>query len=127
MSFYRLVHRIALRAFLPTAILVMLGLGVFLVVGASPKPSLLSNDAKAPKPTVVLVHRVPGEASTWEGVAQRMRNDRYQVIAPAKPLRGLSSDAAYTSSALDRTDHSGQPLVWRCRHLIKNLKWVVCH
>ncbi|GAA4264156.1 alpha/beta fold hydrolase [Dactylosporangium darangshiense] len=65
----------------------------------------LANSASAqgtttPKPTVVLVHGAFADASGWEGVITRLRHDGYPVIAPATPLRGLSSDAAYIASVV---------------------------
>jgi pimeloyl-ACP methyl ester carboxylesterase len=54
----------------------------------------------APKPTVVLVHGAFADASSWNGVIERLRRDGYPVMAPANPLRGLASDAAYIHSVL---------------------------
>ncbi|WP_416980512.1 alpha/beta fold hydrolase [Streptomyces sp. T028] len=56
--------------------------------------------AKGPKPTVVLVHGAFADASGWNGVAGRLVRDGYPVIAPANPLRGVSSDSAYLASVL---------------------------
>jgi pimeloyl-ACP methyl ester carboxylesterase len=53
------------------------------------------------KPTVVLVHGVWGDATGWDGVTRRLQADGYPVLAPANPLRGLASDAAYVASVLD--------------------------
>jgi pimeloyl-ACP methyl ester carboxylesterase len=53
------------------------------------------------KPTVVLVHGAWGDATAWDGVIRRLHADGYTVIAPANPLRGLASDAAYIASVLD--------------------------
>ncbi|MGW2690222.1 alpha/beta fold hydrolase [Streptomyces sp. NPDC001414] len=52
------------------------------------------------KPTVVLVHGAFAESASWNGVIDRLQHDGYQVIAPANPLRGLHSDAAYLASVL---------------------------
>ncbi|MFD4791111.1 alpha/beta fold hydrolase [Streptomyces sp. NPDC058459] len=57
------------------------------------------SDAR-PKPTVVLVHGAFAESASWNGVIDRLERDGYQVIAPANPLRGLHSDAAYLASVL---------------------------
>ncbi|GGL10813.1 alpha/beta hydrolase [Sphaerisporangium melleum] len=52
------------------------------------------------KPTVVLVHGAFADASSWSGVVERLQRHGYRVIAPANPLRGLASDAAYTAALL---------------------------
>jgi pimeloyl-ACP methyl ester carboxylesterase len=53
-----------------------------------------------PKPTVVLVHGAFADASGWNDVATRLIHDGYPVIAPANPLRSVSSDSAYLASVL---------------------------
>jgi pimeloyl-ACP methyl ester carboxylesterase len=58
----------------------------------------------APKPTVVLVHGAFADASGWSGVINRLQRRGYPVIAPANPLRGVSSDAAYLRSFLATID-----------------------
>jgi pimeloyl-ACP methyl ester carboxylesterase len=65
-------------------------------------------EANRPKPTVVLVHGAFADASSWDGVIKRLQRDGYPVLAPANPLRGVSSDAAYISSFLDTV---GGPVV----------------
>lgn len=50
------------------------------------------------KPTVVLIHGAFADASSWDSEVGRLEADGYQVIAPAVPLRGLASDAAYVTS-----------------------------
>lgn len=59
--------------------------------------------AAAPPPnlTVVLVHGALTDASVWSAVTKTLQGEGYTVLAPAMPLRGLSSDAAYLSSYLD--------------------------
>lgn len=54
----------------------------------------------APQVSVVLVHGALTDASVWSAVTRRLQRDGYTVLAPAMPLRGLSSDAAYLSSYL---------------------------
>jgi pimeloyl-ACP methyl ester carboxylesterase len=51
-----------------------------------------------PKPTVVLVHGAFADASSWSSEVTQLEGDGYRVIAPAVPLRGLASDAAYVTS-----------------------------
>ena len=53
-----------------------------------------------PKPTIVLVHGAFADASGWAGVTERLQSRGYTVVAPANPLRGVASDAAYLRSVL---------------------------
>lgn len=53
------------------------------------------------KPTIVLEHGAFADASSWNGVIQRLQKDGYRVIAVANPLRGLAADAAALRSVLD--------------------------
>ncbi|MEH0935477.1 alpha/beta fold hydrolase [Micromonospora psammae] len=53
-----------------------------------------------PKPTVVLVHGAFADSSSWNGVVSRLQKRGFPVIAPANPLRGLSSDAEYLKRLL---------------------------
>jgi len=46
------------------------------------------------KPVIVLVHGAWADASSWDGVIQRLQNDGYTVYAPPNPLRGLPQDSA---------------------------------
>ena len=54
----------------------------------------------SPKPTVVLVHGAFSDASGWSDEIRHLHNDGYPVLAPANPLRGIASDAAYIRSVL---------------------------
>jgi pimeloyl-ACP methyl ester carboxylesterase len=56
----------------------------------------------AKKPTVVLVHGAFADASGWNAVTEALQDRGYAVLAPANPLRGVSSDAAYLKSVLSR-------------------------
>jgi pimeloyl-ACP methyl ester carboxylesterase len=63
-----------------------------------------SGEAAGParlKPTVVLVHGAFADASSLNGVIHRLQQAGYPVLAPANPLRGVASDAAYIASILD--------------------------
>jgi len=40
------------------------------------------SETRPPKPTVVLVHGAFADASTWNGVIDRLQRDGYLVIAP---------------------------------------------
>ncbi|MGW2839397.1 alpha/beta fold hydrolase [Streptomyces sp. NPDC001493] len=52
-------------------------------------------------PTVVLIHGAFADASSWSSVIERLQQEGIPVLAPALPLRGLESDAAYIRSVLD--------------------------
>ncbi|MFI6359945.1 alpha/beta fold hydrolase [Streptomyces sp. NPDC050743] len=52
------------------------------------------------KPTIVLVHGAFADASSWNGVVQRLQHNGYTVDAPANPLRGIPQDSAYLASFL---------------------------
>jgi pimeloyl-ACP methyl ester carboxylesterase len=45
-------------------------------------------------PTVVLVHGAFADASSWNGVIERLQAKDVKVTAPANPLRGISIDSA---------------------------------
>ncbi|MEV5611781.1 alpha/beta hydrolase [Streptomyces sp. NPDC052225] len=74
-------------------------------VGAS-TPAVAADDRAASRhrhdqPTVVLIHGAFADASSWSGVVERLLARGHRVLAPALPLRGLASDAAYIRSVLD--------------------------
>jgi pimeloyl-ACP methyl ester carboxylesterase len=50
--------------------------------------------------TVVLVHGAFADASSWNGVVERLQASGLRVIAPAVPLRGIAFDSAYLASVL---------------------------
>jgi pimeloyl-ACP methyl ester carboxylesterase len=52
--------------------------------------------------TVVLVHGAFADASSWNGVIERLQANDVQVTAPANPLRGIASDSAYIASVIDQ-------------------------
>jgi pimeloyl-ACP methyl ester carboxylesterase len=54
-------------------------------------------------PTVVLVHGAFADASSWNGVIQRLQAKDVPVKAPANPLRGISIDSAYVAGVLEET------------------------
>src|SRR3954466_2668541 len=61
------------------------------------------SDATSDAPlTVVLVHGAFADASSWNGVIERLQADGTQVTAPANPLRRLYIDSAYLASLLDQ-------------------------
>jgi pimeloyl-ACP methyl ester carboxylesterase len=52
--------------------------------------------------TVVLVHGAFADASSWNGVVERLQDDGVKVVAPPNPLRGISIDSAYLASFLQQ-------------------------
>jgi pimeloyl-ACP methyl ester carboxylesterase len=48
----------------------------------------------------VLVHGGWADASSWNGVVERLQDRGYTVVAPPNPLRSLQNDVAYLSSIL---------------------------
>ena len=52
--------------------------------------------------TVVLVHGAFADASSWNGVIERLQKGGVQVTAPANPLRGIAIDSAYLASFLNQ-------------------------
>jgi len=65
-----------------------------------PSTSTTSED----RPTIVLVHGSFADASGFHEVIQQLQADGYRTMAPANPLRGLASDAAYVRSVLEGVD-----------------------
>src|SRR5215218_7725230 len=61
-----------------------------------------TNSQDGSRPTVVLVHGSFADASSWNGVIERLQAEGVQVTAPANPLRGLSIDSAYIASLLEQ-------------------------
>ena len=61
-------------------------------------------NATDPKPTIVLVHGAYADASSWNGVIERLQPQGYTVIAPPNPLRGVTADSAYIASLLNQID-----------------------
>jgi pimeloyl-ACP methyl ester carboxylesterase len=77
-----------------------LGLTLGLTSAASATGHSTHDADQRVKPTVVLVHGGWADSSGWNGEVSRLQADGYQVIGPANPLRGLSSDADYIRSVL---------------------------
>jgi pimeloyl-ACP methyl ester carboxylesterase len=66
----------------------------------SPASAAKTTSSQEHKPTVVLVHGAFADASSWNGVIKRLKEDGYPVVAVANPLRSLSGDAAYVKEVL---------------------------
>jgi pimeloyl-ACP methyl ester carboxylesterase len=58
----------------------------------------------AGSPTVILVHGAFADASSWNGVIERLQAKGIEVKAPANPLRGISIDSAYVAGFIQETD-----------------------
>ncbi|MFF3946831.1 alpha/beta fold hydrolase [Streptomyces sp. NPDC001902] len=96
-------HRRPVR---PVRLAVVGAVGLALAAGLATTASATSDHhaepagKPKPKPTVVLVHGAWADSAGWSGVAKRLQADGYPVTAPATPLRGLGSDAAYLADYL---------------------------
>ena len=55
-------------------------------------------------PTVVLVHGAFADSSSWTGVIERLQAADVPVVAPANPLRGITTDSAYLANVLSEID-----------------------
>jgi len=55
-------------------------------------------------PTVVLVHGAFADASSWNGVIERLLAKGIRVAAPANPLRGIAGDSAYIAAVIEQID-----------------------
>jgi hypothetical protein len=67
----------------------------------------------AGSPTVVLVHGAFADASSWNGVIDRLQAKGVQVTAPANPLRGISIDSAYIAGVSRKLQAQSLPSVTR--------------
>lgn len=61
-------------------------------------------ETSSAKPTVVFVHGGWADSSGWNDQIAALHTKGYPVIAPANPLRGLSTDADYIRSVLQTID-----------------------
>jgi pimeloyl-ACP methyl ester carboxylesterase len=50
-----------------------------------------------------LVHGAFADASSWNGVIERLQAKGVPVVAPPNPLRGISIDSAYIAAVFDET------------------------
>jgi pimeloyl-ACP methyl ester carboxylesterase len=101
MKFNAVFHKFGRSSLLPAAIAGALGVSVLFTAGAAAQRAGSHDRADESKPTVVFVHGAFADASGWSAEVQRLQREGYPVIAPANPLRGVSSDAAYVASVLD--------------------------
>jgi len=86
------------------ALIVALVFAALAALGSSAAASATAgaptSTAPAAKPTIVFVHGGWADSSGWNDELANLSRLGYPVIAPANPLRGLSSDAAYIHSVL---------------------------
>jgi pimeloyl-ACP methyl ester carboxylesterase len=90
------------RARLALLLTVAVGVPIALLAGGSPASghAIAAHSHSTVKPTIVLVHGGWADSSGWNGEISRLEKQGYPVIAPANPLRGLTSDADYIRSVL---------------------------
>ncbi|MGH2558488.1 MAG: alpha/beta fold hydrolase [Thermomicrobiales bacterium] len=90
------------------------GAAAVLTTGALSRPSVATTQEGTPMSeatpsatgalTVVLVHGAFADASGWAGVIGELQAAGVSVVAPANPLRGVASDAAYIASVASQID-----------------------
>jgi pimeloyl-ACP methyl ester carboxylesterase/sugar lactone lactonase YvrE len=61
---------------------------------------LAATTTSSAKPTIVMVHGAFADASGWDTEIADLTRLGYPVLAPANPLRGVASDAAYLDGVL---------------------------
>jgi pimeloyl-ACP methyl ester carboxylesterase len=91
------------RSRLATILTVAVSLLLAVVVISGSAASVHASPIKtgsAAKPTIVIVHGGWADSSGWSGEISRLQQAGYPVIAPANPLRGLTSDSDYIRSVL---------------------------
>jgi len=64
----------------------------------------MSETTNANLPTVVLVHGAFADASSWNGVIERLQAEGISVTAPANPLRGIAADSAYIAAVFGQIE-----------------------
>jgi pimeloyl-ACP methyl ester carboxylesterase len=82
--------------------IVALAVAIMAIAGSALASSQRTR-ATQEKPTIVLVHGGWADSSGWNTEVTALQRLGYPVIAPANPLRGLTSDAAYVRSVLRST------------------------
>jgi pimeloyl-ACP methyl ester carboxylesterase len=67
---------------------------------AAPAPIAAVAD-DSPKPTVVMVHGAWSDASPFDAVGSQLRDEGYEVVNFANPLRALGADTEYLTAFLE--------------------------
>ncbi|WP_405871057.1 alpha/beta hydrolase [Streptomyces zaomyceticus] len=90
----------------PARLVTLLGVAaVGLSVTALALPGTAGATPRQPvRPTIVLEHGAFADASSWDGVVERLQRAGYPVVAAANPLRGPAVDAAYLRSVVEHID-----------------------
>lgn len=90
----------------PARLVTLLGVAaVGLSVTALALPGTAGATPRQPvRPTIVLEHGAFADASSWDGVVERLQQADYPVVAAANPLRGPAVDAAYLRSVVEHID-----------------------
>ncbi|WP_030548393.1 alpha/beta fold hydrolase [Streptomyces exfoliatus] len=90
----------------PARLVTLLGVAaVGLSVTAVTLPGTADATPRQPvRPTIVLEHGAFADASSWDGVVERLQRAGYPVVAAANPLRGPAVDAAYLRSVVEHID-----------------------
>jgi pimeloyl-ACP methyl ester carboxylesterase len=86
------------RTFLITSVLVLV-VALF-TLGAGGTAGAKSRSDRSARPTIVLVHGDWADASSWNGVIERLHDKGFTVVAPPNLLRGPAVDAAYLANFL---------------------------
>jgi pimeloyl-ACP methyl ester carboxylesterase len=69
-------------------------------IGGGAQATATRQVSSDPQPTIVLVHGDWADASSWNGVIERLQDRGFTVVAPPNTLRGPSQDAPYLASYL---------------------------
>jgi pimeloyl-ACP methyl ester carboxylesterase len=69
-------------------------------IGGGGQAAATRQASSDPRPTIVLVHGDWADASSWNGVIERLQDRGFTVVAPPNTLRGPSQDAPYLASYL---------------------------
>ncbi len=89
--------RLPRRVFAMSSALVLVAL---VWIGGGGTAAATRHASSDPRPTIVLVHGDWADASSWNGVIERLQDRGFTVVAPPNTLRGPSQDAPYLASYL---------------------------
>jgi pimeloyl-ACP methyl ester carboxylesterase len=77
-----------------------LALAALALMGGGGAAAAKLHSSSDPRPTIVLLHGDWADASSWNGVIERLQDRGFTVVAPPNTLRGPSQDAPYLASYL---------------------------